>query len=80
MLVRIEESDQQGAVSCSARNCPIAKALLRLTGKTWLVGPTWARLEGSERSIMLPASAQDYIADFDCKRSPKPISFEIEVG
>lgn len=65
-----------GRISC---NCPVARALHRITGKVYSVGPHSARPDAEliYKIINLPKMVTSFINAFDLGLPVQPITFEL---
>lgn len=78
VTVEVTAEDIARGVPQNLISCPIALALLRATGRDWIVYETFVEDEGDTK-LPLPGPAVGFISDFDAGRPVRPFAFEVEL-
>lgn len=81
ITVEVTQEDIDQGQRCSCRGCPVALALERATGISWLVdgGCIYVDWRSFQVFAVLSPEVRAFIHRFDCGKPVQPITFTLEV-
>lgn len=83
LTINVTDDDLAYGQCNSARNCPVARALINtLSARNVAVGTRSFTMEykgQSYKGLLLPYHVEKFINDFDIGNPVEPISFEIDI-
>ena len=82
MKIEVTQDDIDNGLRIDCELCPVAKAIVRATGKqarVSAVGVFFFPETPSAKQIFLPSKVQLFIKSFDRKEPVQPFSFDLDI-